>query len=73
MKKIVSILCILAFLASNFTYAQSDNKQFINASIGFGLSSPYDDVETFGKGFYAQGEYVYKLYTWLDTTCFNLL
>lgn len=34
--------------------------------MGYGLTSPYDDVDVFGTGFYAQGEYVLEAFSWLD-------
>lgn len=66
MKKTIFTAFIFIFLYTYETLAQSSNKQAIKASIGYGISTPYDDVEVTGKGFYAQGEYVYELYTWLD-------
>jgi hypothetical protein len=41
-------------------------KQFIKASIGIGGSTPFDDVDTYSNGFFAQGEFVYEVYSWLD-------
>jgi hypothetical protein len=41
-------------------------EQSIDAAIGLGISTPYDDVDIFGSGFYLQGEYVLTHSNWLD-------
>lgn len=46
--------------------AQSKLEKFVDASIGFGYSIPYDDVDVIGSGFYAQGEYVIRYSKWID-------
>ena len=46
------------------TNAQPKTGQYFDASIGFGLSAPYDEVDVSGSGFYAQGEYVFGLTKW---------
>ncbi|WP_298422156.1 hypothetical protein [uncultured Kordia sp.] len=66
MKKIAFIFFITTIFCIHSTFAQSDNKQYIKASIGYGISAPYDNVDVIGSGFYAQGEYVYEFYNWLD-------
>ena len=44
--------------------AQPKIGEFINASVGFGLSAPYDESDISGDGFYAQGEYVIGITKW---------
>ncbi len=55
---------ILVLLISNLTIAQPRKGQFIKASIGYGISTPYANVDIHGSGFYAQGEYVYGVTKW---------
>ncbi|MBQ4822104.1 hypothetical protein J8M14_18660 [Aquimarina sp. MMG016] len=52
------------FFISNLTKAQPRTGEFIDASIGFGYSFPFDDIDISGSGFYLQGEYVYALTKW---------
>ncbi|WP_298518898.1 outer membrane beta-barrel protein [uncultured Kordia sp.] len=66
MKKNVYILTLLGLFTFYSTYAQSDTKRSIKASVGYGISTPYDDVEVNGSGFFAQGEYIMEFYNWLD-------
>ena len=66
MKKIIPIFSLVAFIFFNVAHAQSDRKQYIKASIGFGISTPYEDVDIYAQGFYAQGEFVYEVASWLD-------
>ncbi len=44
--------------------AQPRKGEFINASIGFGLAAPYEDIDIYGSGFYAQAEYVLGMTKW---------
>ena len=46
------------------TNAQPKTGQYLDASIGLGLSAPYDEVDVSGSGFYAQGEYVFGITKW---------
>ena len=62
-KKLVIIFTILAFTQVN---AQLIKEKSIDASIGYGISAPYDDVDITGTGFYLQGEYVLTLSKWID-------
>lgn len=66
MKKLY--LSLIAFIFSgilfNTAYAQPQEGEFINASIGIGLCSSYDEAEALGEGFYAQAEYVISLNRW---------
>ena len=58
----VFILIIICF--TYITNAQPKTGEFINASIGYGMSAPYDNVNINGSGFYAQGEYVMGISKW---------
>ncbi|MFA7444848.1 MAG: hypothetical protein WCY89_02795 [Flavobacteriaceae bacterium] len=62
MKKIIAfIILIVSF------QVKAQQEKFISASIGYGLSSPYDeDTDVSGKGIYLQGEYVMKFSKWID-------
>jgi len=57
-------LLLFAVLFSNLSNAQPQKGKSIKASIGLGLSAPYDDVDLSGSGFYAQGEYVIGITRW---------
>lgn len=63
MKKL--ILIIAAIFIAGQVKAQVKEKA-IDVSIGYGLSVPYDQVDFYGSGFYAQGEYVLSLNKWID-------
>ncbi len=56
---------LLFFLLLSLSNAQQEVK-FINVSIGYGISAPYDDVEIDGEGFYAQGGYVLGIAKWFS-------
>jgi hypothetical protein len=56
------VLFILFF--SCVIHAQPKTGKFINAAVGYGLSSPYDELDISGSGFYAQGEYVIGISKW---------
>ncbi|MEO4006174.1 hypothetical protein [Flavobacterium sp. CAU 1735] len=46
-------------------FAQPNKGEFINASVGLGIVSPYDtETSMNGTGFYAQGEYVWCPRSW---------
>lgn len=60
-----TLTLILIFLGSVGVQAQNKEKA-IDVSIGFGLSAPYEEVDYYGRGFYAQGEYVLSLNKWID-------
>ena len=62
-KKLVIIFTFLAFTQVD---AQLIKEKSIDASIGYGISAPYDDVDITGTGFYLQGEYVLTLSKWID-------
>lgn len=48
----------------NLAHAQPNVGKSIKASIGLGLSAPFDEVDLTGSGFYAQGEYVLGITKW---------
>ncbi|UUC44078.1 hypothetical protein [Flavobacterium cerinum] len=54
------------FLLSVIVYAQPSKGEFINVSMGFGLTSPYNETDTDmnSNGFYAQGEYIWSPRSW---------
>ena len=64
MSNLKSFLVFLFFSIFSNSYAQPNEGQFINASIGIGLCAPYDETELTGSGFYAQAEYVWSPNTW---------
>lgn len=59
-------LLIFAVLAFTQVKAQVIKEKSIDASIGYGLSAPYDDIDVTASGFYLQGEYVLTLASWID-------
>ncbi|MEM6685484.1 MAG: outer membrane beta-barrel protein [Bacteroidota bacterium] len=72
MKKKFLAFCILTVLTICITTAQTTDppakkQQAIKASVGFGISVPYDDdADFYGQGFFAQAEYVYSVTKWFD-------
>ena len=58
------IVFVVTGVACSNAYAQPNTGEFINASVGFGLSTPYDESGLTGSGFYAQAEYVWAPYSW---------
>lgn len=61
------ILASILFLSiCNLANAQSEKGKSIDISIGYGVSFPYDDVDTMGNGFFANGEYAVNLKTWFS-------
>lgn len=59
-------MVVVLFLA-NTARAQLLMAKSIDASIGFGLSTPYDEnVDVSSSGFYLQGEYVFEMLSWID-------
>ncbi|MBP0903477.1 hypothetical protein ACFSKN_01125 [Mariniflexile gromovii] len=52
-----TIITVLLF--SNISNAQPKKGEFIQASIGLGMSAPYEAYNILGTGFYAQAEYVF--------------
>lgn len=65
MKKFLILSLII--LTSNLAKAQFITEKSINAQIGYGLSSPYNSIdEIVDDGFFAQGELVLKVNSWVD-------
>ena len=62
--RLIFAIAFFTLFLSTETNAQPKIGNYINASIGIGLSAPYDDVDITGSGFYAQGEYVFGLTKW---------
>ncbi|MEY2868009.1 MAG: hypothetical protein RIR01_413 [Bacteroidota bacterium] len=58
------IITLTIFFSSKSLKAQPRTGEFINASIGLGISAPYEDVDISSTGFYAQGEYVLGITKW---------
>ncbi len=64
MRKVIVIILII--LVSTQVKAQLIKEKSIDASIGYGISAPYDDVDITGSGFYLHGEYVLTLAKRID-------
>lgn len=60
----IFIVIIFTILLCNLSQAQPRKGEFIDVSIGYGLSFPFDDVDITSSGFYVQGEYVLGLSKW---------
>jgi len=58
------LLFIFTFFFADFAEAQPNKGEYIDASIGLGISVPYDNIDLEGTGFYAQGEYALALTSW---------
>jgi hypothetical protein len=63
MKKTLPLLLLLVSIQ---VQAQFVKETSIDVSIGMGIASPYDEYDISGTGFYAQGEYVLHLASWID-------
>ncbi|MBC7847975.1 MAG: hypothetical protein H7Y10_15950 [Flavobacterium sp.] len=57
-------IAIFTIFFSNLAKAQPRKGEFIKASVGLGLTAPYDEEDITGSGFYAQGEYVFGITKW---------
>lgn len=64
MKKITFLILIVS--ATSQVTAQFVKNRALDLSAGLGYSMPYDDDDIHGSGFYAQGEYVLTLASWID-------
>lgn len=60
------IVVIFTIFFSSAINAQQKTGKYIKASIGYGISVPYDEVDISGSGFYAQGEYVITMSKWFS-------
>lgn len=63
MKK--TLVIILALIVSTTVQAQFIKERSVDVSIGLGLSAAYN-VDFYGSGFYAQGEYALSPSKWID-------
>lgn len=61
----IFIIVITTIFFSNITNSQPKKGEFIQASIGYGMSAPYEDYNIIGTGFYAQAEYIFAFKKWL--------
>lgn len=64
LSKIIGVTILMIFTA-NQVNAQSKKGKFIDLSIGYGISFPFEEVDIMGSGFYTQGEYVINLSKWI--------
>lgn len=65
MKKLLILFIIL--MTSNLAEAQFIKEKSITAQIGYGITFPYNSIDDVASGgFFMQGEYVLKVYSWLD-------
>ena len=61
------LILLLVALTSNLVEAQFIKEKSINAQIGYGITLPYNSIDdVVSGGFFMQGEYVLKVYSWLD-------
>ncbi|TYB76910.1 hypothetical protein [Bizionia myxarmorum] len=58
-----SVLFIMIF-TSHLAKAQPNKGHHFKASIGLGVSIPFDEVDVSSVGFYTQGEYVFGITRW---------
>ncbi|MFD0976502.1 hypothetical protein [Salinimicrobium gaetbulicola] len=63
-------LVVLFILGSTGAHAQVVKERSVDVSIGMGISAPYDEYDVIGSGFYAQGEYVLHLASWIDVRAY---
>ncbi|WP_219010262.1 outer membrane beta-barrel protein [Aquimarina litoralis] len=61
---VIVITLTLIFLQSAFSQQQKGT--FINASIGLGITTPYDNVDVYGDGIFIQAEYVWAPKRWFS-------
>lgn len=65
MKK--TLIIFIAILTSNLAKAQFIKEKSINVQVGYGISIPYNSIdEVADDGFFAQGELVLKVTSWLE-------
>ncbi len=63
--KEITLLIITLLFFQNLSYAQPQKGRFIDASIGLGISVPYEDIDIYGTGFYGKVEYVIGYNKWV--------
>jgi hypothetical protein len=64
MKKLIFVF--LTLLTFNISNAQFIKEKAINVSLGIGYAFPFEDSDVMGSGFYASGEYILKVASWVD-------
>ncbi|MBP2833712.1 hypothetical protein J8281_16070 [Aquimarina sp. U1-2] len=64
--KIIPYIVLFGLMTTSTVIAQTRKGEFINASVGLGISDSYDEVDITGSGFYIQGEYVFGLREWFS-------
>ena len=62
MKK--TLLLLFTLLTAAQIKAQTLQEKAIAIAVGYGMSTPYDDIDITGEGFYLQGEYVLGFTNW---------
>ncbi|RAV27482.1 hypothetical protein [Sinomicrobium soli] len=62
----ILFVIVLTGIPLHAVQAQTARGQYIRASIGFGMSAPYEDVDIDGTGMYAQGEYLFNMRSWFS-------
>lgn len=62
----IKIAAVLVIFFISQGQAQFIKEKSVDVSIGLGISAPYDKVDFYGTGFYAQGEYVLSPAKWID-------
>lgn len=60
----LTVITLFSVFFTNSLKAQPRRGEFINASIGLGISTSYYEEDGGGSGFYAQGEYVMGITKW---------
>ena len=63
-QRYVVVAAIALFFSKS--YAQRDQGKYIDISIGYGITAPYDDTESYGDGLYFQGDYVFAFKKWFQ-------
>jgi len=59
------IIVLFSILLSNPAKAQPRTGRFIDVSVGLAVTVPDDNIDVVGRGFSAQGEYVFGLSRWI--------
>lgn len=63
-KNLLPIL-VAFFFFLNTTNAQPREGRFLDASIGLGISTPMEDIDLTGTGFFAKAEYIFGFNKWV--------
>jgi hypothetical protein len=62
-KRIILLLVLATYSSSK---AQFIKERAVNISLGLGISLPYNEEDLSGQGFYAEGEYIMTVSSWLQ-------